>query len=187
MRSLIKINKVPVKEDALVPKIFKMQTREEAEMMETALWLGYAVMPVDKLRRELAQSIASRMVNRTGEFVYQSTAFSLINFPLTVLQTDRLPGAPFVHGHAYDQNVDIALGVRVCVDPGPADLGHFGVRRSEPRPEDGLGALEPGHRHDLPRGDLVRQERLDTGGPGGGVVDVRSLQIRRVTRAWASR
>ena len=87
MRSLIKINKVPVKEDALVPKIFKMQTREEAEMMETALWLGYAVMPVDKLRRELDQSIASRMVNRTGEFVYPSAAFSLINFPLTVLQT----------------------------------------------------------------------------------------------------
>ena len=79
MRSLIKIDKVPVKEDALVPKIFKMQTREEAEMMETALWLGYAVMPVDKLRRELDQSIASRMVNRTGEFVYPSAAFSLIN------------------------------------------------------------------------------------------------------------
>ena len=87
MRSLIKIDKVPVKEDALVPKIFKMQTREEAEMIETARRLGYAVMPVDKLRRELAQSIASRMVNRTGEFVYQSAAFSITNFPLTVLQT----------------------------------------------------------------------------------------------------
>ena len=56
-------------------------------MMETALRLGYAVMPMDKLRRELAQSIASRMVNRTGEFVYQSVAFSITNFPLTVLQT----------------------------------------------------------------------------------------------------
>ena len=64
-----------------------MQTREEAEMIETARRLGYAVMPVDKLRRELAQSIASRMVNRTGEFVYQSAAFSITNFPLTVLQT----------------------------------------------------------------------------------------------------
>ena len=86
LRSLIKTDKETVEERALVPKNLKMMTREETQLMEMAHRLGYALIPVIKLRRELAQAIASRMINRTGENVYQSAAFSITNFPLSVLQ-----------------------------------------------------------------------------------------------------
>ena len=56
------------------------------ELMEEALRLGYALTSVAKLRREIGQGIARRMVNRMGDFVYQSVAFSLVNFPLSVLE-----------------------------------------------------------------------------------------------------
>ena len=79
--------KAPVEESAIVPKITKKKTREEMQLLEMASQMGYAVTPISKLRRFLAQSIASRMVNRTGEFVYQSAAFSIPNFPLTALET----------------------------------------------------------------------------------------------------
>jgi len=96
LRSLIKTDKETVEERALVPKNLKMMTREETQLMEMAHRLGYALTPVIKLRRELAQAIASRMINRTGENVYQSAAFSITNFPLSVLQercVSRQPGA----------------------------------------------------------------------------------------------
>lgn len=86
LRSLIKTDKETVEERELVPKNLKMMTREETQLMEMAHRLGYALTPVIKLRRELAQAIASRMINRTGENVYQSAAFSITNFPLSVLQ-----------------------------------------------------------------------------------------------------
>ena len=87
MRDLSKMVKAPVEESAIVPKITKKKTREEMQLLEMASQMGYAVTPISKLRRFLAQSIASRMVNRTGEFVYQSAAFSIPNFPLTALET----------------------------------------------------------------------------------------------------
>ena len=56
-------------------------------MIEMAHRLGYAVTPISKSRQELARAIASRMVNRKGDFVYQSAAFSITNFPLSALES----------------------------------------------------------------------------------------------------
>ena len=72
LRPLIKTKDANVEEGTLVPKIPKMPSREVSQLMEMAPRLGYALTPVPKSRRELAQAIARRMVNRVGDFVYQS-------------------------------------------------------------------------------------------------------------------
>lgn len=70
-----------------MPKTFPKKSREETQLIEMAHRLGYAVTPISKSRQELARAIASRMVNRKGDFVYQSAAFSITNFPLSALES----------------------------------------------------------------------------------------------------
>ena len=86
MRDLTKTDKVPDEEGTMVPKVAKIPTPREAQLMELAQKMGYALTPVTNLRRQLAKAIANRMVNRSGDTVYQSAAFTLTNFPLSALE-----------------------------------------------------------------------------------------------------
>ena len=72
MRSL----KTP--ETAIVPmeppiaKMCMQLPKREAQGVEMATELGYAVTPVTNHLKEFAHSIAIRMINRTGENLYRS-------------------------------------------------------------------------------------------------------------------
>ena len=63
---------------------------KEAQLVQMAATLGFSVMPIHKLKAELTHSIASRMMARKGDKIYQSAAHSIANFPLALLQ-DLLP------------------------------------------------------------------------------------------------
>ena len=68
---MITTKEVSVEEGVIMPKTFPKKSREETQLIEMAHRLGYAVTPISKSRQELARAIASRMVNRKGDFVYQ--------------------------------------------------------------------------------------------------------------------
>ena len=87
LRCIPQKEKAPNSDVIIKPKMALGKTRAEEEFMRQALALGYGVTPVTKLYLELAQGIASRLINRKGEEVYQSVAFSILNFPLSVLMT----------------------------------------------------------------------------------------------------
>ena len=87
LRPMITTKEVSVEEGVIMPKTFPKKSREETQLIEMAHRLGYAVTPISKSRQELARAIASRMVNRKGDFVYQSAAVSITNFPLSALES----------------------------------------------------------------------------------------------------
>lgn len=58
---------------------------ETTQLYKLAASLGFDVMPSSKNLTELALSILSRMRTRGGKHIYQSTTFSLPNFPRTAL------------------------------------------------------------------------------------------------------
>ena len=57
------------------------ELRQLAELHESARRLGQICFPLQNYRKQLAQSIARRMSQRLDDFIYQSAAFSLDNFP----------------------------------------------------------------------------------------------------------
>ena len=80
-------------------KMCMQLSKQEAQLVEMATELGYAVTPVTNHLKEFAHSIAIRMINRTGENLYQSAAHSISNFPLSVLSSvlpDSIKSSSFV-------------------------------------------------------------------------------------------
>ena len=75
-RRVLRSLKTP--ETAIVPmeppiaKMCMQLSKREAQLVEMATELGYAVTPVTNHLKEFAHSIAIRMINRTGENLYRS-------------------------------------------------------------------------------------------------------------------
>lgn len=56
--------------------------RDLVELQNHAMELGFVCFPLHKYRKQLGTTMARRMCQRKGDFIYQSVAFSLDNFPL---------------------------------------------------------------------------------------------------------
>ena len=66
--------------ESLAPRVAK-QDNKVIEMHAQAATLGYACSSLDKLRKSLGASIASRMRPRQGKFIWQTATGSVENFP----------------------------------------------------------------------------------------------------------
>ena len=60
--------------------------KKEAEFAALAEQLGYSFLPTKKLLRMLGESLARRLVHRSGYYVYQSIAFSIPNSDIRTAQ-----------------------------------------------------------------------------------------------------
>ena len=64
----------------------KKELPDLVELQNRALELGFVCFPLHKYRKQLGTMMARRMCQRRGEFIYQSAAFSLDNFPLSAAE-----------------------------------------------------------------------------------------------------
>jgi hypothetical protein len=72
-------------------------SRETEQMMALATKLGYTVSPTVEWERELANSVLTRMIARSGIDLYQAAAYNIPSFPLQAAEA-ILPAACLVHG-----------------------------------------------------------------------------------------
>ena len=56
----------------------------EAALFEQAAALGFACLPIDKIEKEIAAAMVTRMRTRQGHHIYQSVSHSVLGVPLSL-------------------------------------------------------------------------------------------------------
>ena len=85
LRSVAQAQSTPTAPIVPNPKKRKLEEKEEA-FFALALELGYSCTATRKLMLNLGESIARRMVHRSGPFLYQAMTFHIPNFDLLTAQ-----------------------------------------------------------------------------------------------------
>ena len=80
----------PLSTGAAKPSAMKKELKAKKELLfELALSLGYCLEKKSYFKQEFSSSLARRLINRRGNFIYQSTAYFLPGFSRHALRRSR--------------------------------------------------------------------------------------------------